>query len=121
MSTLHATCGLAGNLTSWLQSHHTPLWRNWQTRMVQVHVHASGWGFNSLQRHFQLSESIEDAEKNCRLQNENCKLKLHCRQFAICILHFAICNCSFFSAASLFCFVSANRGRRPSGPIFCSS
>jgi hypothetical protein len=29
-----------------------PLWRNWQTRMVQVHVTARSWGFNSLQRHF---------------------------------------------------------------------
>ncbi len=24
-----------------------PEWRNWQTRMVQVHVHASGWRFKS--------------------------------------------------------------------------
>ena len=28
------------------------MWRNWQTRMVQVHVLAREWGFNSLQRHF---------------------------------------------------------------------
>jgi hypothetical protein len=33
-------------------SHRTPLWRNWQTRMVQVHVLAREWGFNSLQRQF---------------------------------------------------------------------
>jgi hypothetical protein len=28
-----------------------PLWRNWQTRMVQVHVPARVWGFDFLQRH----------------------------------------------------------------------
>src|SRR2546429_568375 len=28
-----------------------PKWRNWQTRMVQVHVPARAWGFESLLRH----------------------------------------------------------------------
>src|SRR5689334_4861945 len=28
-----------------------PKWRNWQTRMVQVHVLARVWGFESLLRH----------------------------------------------------------------------
>src|SRR5436305_14980186 len=28
-----------------------PKWRNWQTRMVQVHVPARVWGFKSLLRH----------------------------------------------------------------------
>ena len=28
-----------------------PKWRNWQTRMVQVHVTARSWGFESLLRH----------------------------------------------------------------------
>ena len=28
-----------------------PKWRNWQTRMVQVHVPARVWGFESLLRH----------------------------------------------------------------------
>ena len=27
------------------------MWRNWQTRMVQVHVPARVWGFESLLRH----------------------------------------------------------------------
>jgi hypothetical protein len=31
-----------------------PKWRNWQTRMVQVHVPARVWGFESLLRHQQL-------------------------------------------------------------------
>jgi hypothetical protein len=35
-----------------------PLWRNWQTRMVQVHVPVRAWGFNSLQRHFENSRPI---------------------------------------------------------------
>ena len=30
-----------------------PKWRNWQTRMVQVHVPARVWGFESLLRHQQ--------------------------------------------------------------------
>src|SRR5689334_11220742 len=30
---------------------HLPKWRNWQTRMVQVHVPARVWGFESLLRH----------------------------------------------------------------------
>ena len=34
-----------------------PKWRNWQTRMVQVHVPARVWGFESLLRH-QLSREI---------------------------------------------------------------
>jgi hypothetical protein len=32
-------------------SSHVPKWRNWQTRMVQVHVLARVWGFESLLRH----------------------------------------------------------------------
>jgi hypothetical protein len=28
-----------------------PKWRNWQTRVVQVHVLAREWGFESLLRH----------------------------------------------------------------------
>src|SRR5579864_4747352 len=31
--------------------HSMPKWRNWQTRMVQVHVLARVWGFESLLRH----------------------------------------------------------------------
>jgi hypothetical protein len=31
-----------------------PKWRNWQTRMVQVHVLARVWGFESLLRHQQI-------------------------------------------------------------------
>ena len=27
------------------------MWRNWQTRMVQVHVKAISWGFKSLHPH----------------------------------------------------------------------
>src|ERR1700739_3331894 len=30
-----------------------PSWRNWQTRMVQVHVPATVWGFESLRWHQQ--------------------------------------------------------------------
>jgi hypothetical protein len=30
-----------------------PKWRNWQTRVVQVHVLARVWGFESLLRHQQ--------------------------------------------------------------------
>src|SRR5580765_1020785 len=36
---------------------HKPKWRNWQTRMVQVHVPARVWGFESLLRH-QASRSL---------------------------------------------------------------
>ena len=32
-----------------------PKWRNWQTRMVQVHVLARVWGFESLLRHQTIS------------------------------------------------------------------
>src|ERR1019366_6581749 len=34
---------------------HSPKWRNWQTRMVQVHVPARVWGFESPLRHHDLS------------------------------------------------------------------
>ena len=37
-----------------LAPHSMPKWRNWQTRMVQVHVLARVWGFESLLRHFKL-------------------------------------------------------------------
>jgi hypothetical protein len=30
---------------------YVPKWRNWQTRVVQVHVLARVWGFESLLRH----------------------------------------------------------------------
>src|SRR5580693_125374 len=32
-------------------NHFLPSWRNWQTRMVQVHVPARVWGFESLRWH----------------------------------------------------------------------
>ena len=31
-----------------------PKWRNWQTRVVQVHVLARVWGFESLLRHHKI-------------------------------------------------------------------
>ena len=31
---------------------HMQLWRNWHTRMIQVHVHVLGYGFKSRQLHF---------------------------------------------------------------------
>jgi hypothetical protein len=34
-----------------LRRNTVPKWRNWQTRMVQVHVPARVWGFESLLRH----------------------------------------------------------------------
>ena len=34
-----------------------PKWRNWQTRVVQVHVLARVWGFESLLRHHSLTIS----------------------------------------------------------------
>ena len=30
---------------------HLRMWRNWQTRMVQVHMKAISWGFKSLHPH----------------------------------------------------------------------
>ena len=38
-------------LSATLSLVHVPKWRNWQTRMVQVHVLARVWGFESLLRH----------------------------------------------------------------------
>ena len=35
-----------------------PKWRNWQTRVVQVHVLARVWGFESLLRHHRNRISI---------------------------------------------------------------
>jgi hypothetical protein len=35
-----------------------PEWRNWQTRMVQVHVLARVWGFESLLRHQLLKATL---------------------------------------------------------------
>jgi hypothetical protein len=37
-----------------------PKWRNWQTRVVQVHVLARVWGFESLLRH----QNSKIAQKN---------------------------------------------------------
>ena len=37
---------------------HLPSWRNWQTRMVQVHVLARVWGFESLRWHQDLSSLL---------------------------------------------------------------
>ena len=36
-----------------------PKWRNWQTRVVQVHVLARVWGFESLLRHHGISHLIQ--------------------------------------------------------------
>ena len=38
-----------------------PKWRNWQTRMVQVHVLARVWGFESLLRHHVFSQDPIDS------------------------------------------------------------
>jgi hypothetical protein len=37
-----------------------PEWRNWQTRMVQVHVLARVWGFESLLRHQMNFKALSD-------------------------------------------------------------
>src|SRR5258708_10575316 len=39
----------------WLRLRIVPKWRNWQKRMVQVHVPARVWGFESLLRHHHFS------------------------------------------------------------------
>jgi hypothetical protein len=36
---------------AWPETCPVPKWRNWQTRVVQVHVLARVWGFESLLRH----------------------------------------------------------------------
>jgi hypothetical protein len=41
-----ATCSVKDDWASTM-----PKWRNWQTRVVQVHVLARVWGFESLLRH----------------------------------------------------------------------
>ena len=44
-----------------------PKWRNWQTRMVQVHVLARVWGFESLLRHhLKFIRFAQDS--GCRIQ-----------------------------------------------------
>jgi hypothetical protein len=40
-----------------------PSWRNWQTRMVQVHVPATVWGFESLRWHQVFPSIIPDNVK----------------------------------------------------------
>jgi hypothetical protein len=44
------------------QDHSVPKWRNWQTRMVQVHVPARVWGFESLLRHQSFLEKTVQPE-----------------------------------------------------------
>ena len=39
------------------------LWRNWHTRMIQVHVHVGGCGFKSRQLH---TMKIGDSRENLR-------------------------------------------------------
>ena len=52
--------------------HIKQMWRNWYTRMIQVHVHASGFGFES--RH------LQDIDYFCGLENNNtCSKCLHVR------------------------------------------
>src|SRR5260370_8695139 len=45
------SCRLRTGIRSPPSSNFKPKWRNWQTRMVQVHVPARVWGFESLLRH----------------------------------------------------------------------
>src|ERR1035437_4538695 len=49
-----------------LSMYTVPKWRNWQTRVVQVHVLARVWGFESLLRHqsFKIS-SLERFYRSC--------------------------------------------------------
>ena len=44
-------CDISIAVKRFLSNDSMRLWRNWQTRMVQVHVNASSWGFKSLQPH----------------------------------------------------------------------
>ena len=46
-----------------------PKWRNWQTRVVQVHVLARVWGFESLLRHQQNIHLIESQCKYIKLSS----------------------------------------------------
>ena len=51
-----------------------PKWRNWQTRVVQVHVLARVWGFESLLRHHEI------------FYIKNCTNKLHSAASTLCML-----------------------------------
>ena len=44
-----------------------PKWRNWQTRVVQVHVLARVWGFESLLRHHDIPYLIESRVKTSKM------------------------------------------------------
>ena len=50
-----------------LDSYPVPKWRNWQTRVVQVHVLARVWGFESLLRHQCISHLIEFKAKYIKI------------------------------------------------------
>jgi hypothetical protein len=48
-----------------------PEWRNWQTRMVQVHVLARVWGFESLLRHqFSAIQSDQTLRNHVKVSDE---------------------------------------------------
>ena len=40
-----------------------PPWRNWQTRMIQVHVPVRAWWFDSTRRHSRFSVLTVDCSK----------------------------------------------------------
>ena len=48
-----------------------PKWRNWQTRVVQVHVLARVWGFESLLRHQRNTYLVEFKHKHLKISNLN--------------------------------------------------
>src|SRR6516164_1977197 len=48
---VQSICSLNNGLLFLARNDPVPKWRNWQTRMVQVHVPARVWGFESLLRH----------------------------------------------------------------------
>jgi hypothetical protein len=54
------------------QDHSVPKWRNWQTRMVQVHVPARVWGFESLLRH----QSFLEKQFSLRSFGSRCSLRI---------------------------------------------
>ena len=66
-----------------------PKWRNWQTRVVQVHVLARVWGFESLLRHqvFQINDLLPWRPPWCP---QNSGFGVHCS------VHFAALFCARF-------------------------
>ena len=82
---------------------YVPKWRNWQTRMVQVHVLARVWGFESLLRHQFILRNEPPSGGSCRFRRQMVAKRLGCPWSQFATAKRPVYTCSFHHSYEIVC------------------